>query len=84
MNRYEQIFLKDRVRPLWLRVQDEDETFLTGIEVRKDGDEVIPRLTDPEGNRFTQRKRVIDKSTIRVRIPGEISLMYGELVTTTA
>jgi hypothetical protein len=81
MTKYAQILLKNRRRSFWLRLEAETAEMLIGIEVRQDGDEVIPRGRNENGERFTERRRFIDKAAIADRTPGEMSYRYGELVT---
>jgi hypothetical protein len=55
-----------------LRVTGENERFLTGIEVRSDGDEVRPRGAD-------ERLRLIEKSQITRRTSLRMNRLYGQL-----
>jgi hypothetical protein len=54
----------------------ETATFITGIEVDKEGDEV-------HGAGFDERRRVIAKSTIRGRVPMRMDNKYATLVVDT-
>lgn len=62
-----------RAKTVWLRVTSESDLFLSGVELRADGEEVF-------GRGFDERQRIIDKSTIRARRPGCMDLFYGQLV----
>jgi hypothetical protein len=44
-----------------LRVTEETDLFISGTEVNRDGDEVVPRGTDSEGRRYTERLHLIGK-----------------------
>lgn len=68
---YERIGFEGR-RPLLLRVTAETVDFLVGIEVRSDGDEVVPRGAD-------EREHIIDKTLIVRRQEMRMNRHYGEL-----
>ena len=55
------------------------DLILQGIEVNKFLNEVVPRGRDPEGRRFTERLRIIDKGTIAKRTELRENRKYGEL-----
>lgn len=59
MNRYARITLTDGTR-FFLRVDGEDTRAVRGIEVDREGDEVVPR--GPGG--FHNRLRIIERGTI--------------------
>lgn len=76
--RYEYVVLNNGQRFI-LRVDDDSGQFLNGIEVNKEGDEVVPKGTDKDGHRFTERRHLIQKSEIKSRTRMKFNLVYGEL-----
>ncbi len=64
----------------YLRVIQDDPTFLVGTEVTKTGDEVVPKGTNFEGKRWTERARVSLKSAIKDVTEMRMSHKYGELM----
>lgn len=69
--RYERITIAGQ-RPFWLCIKEESDQFLTGIEVKINGDEVT-------GRGFDERLRVIHKEMIAKRVPAVMNGLYGEL-----
>lgn len=63
-----------RAKTIWLRVTGESHLFLSGIELRDDGDEMA-------GRGFDERKRIIDKGTVQRRQIARMNLHYGHLET---
>lgn len=64
-----------RAKTVWLRVTDESDRFLSGVELRRDGDEL-------SGRGFDERRRIIEKNAIRSRRPAHFNLLYAQLDTT--
>ena len=82
MNKYAQVTY-DGKKSFFIRIDSENDRFITGIEVAKDGDEITPRGRDAEGNRFTERRHMIEKTLVTAGnvaiIPAAMNNRYGEL-----
>ena len=63
----------DRIKIVILSVTSETDLFVSGIEVNKYSDEIVPR------GRYTERLRIIDKSIILDIQPMTMNLKYSEL-----
>jgi|TARA_R110000751_G_scaffold116836_1_gene216945 hypothetical protein len=73
VERYVAIRLRgaDIDKGFYLRVTNETDRFLSGIEVNDKADEVMPR------GKCTERLRVIDQSEIRIQYAVKLSNHYG-------
>jgi hypothetical protein len=58
-------------KSFYLRVTKETDRFLSGIEVNKESDDVVPR------GKATERLRIIEKSEIRIQYAVKLSNHYG-------
>lgn len=68
---YTRIRLKGKT--MYLRIMAETDTFLKGVEVDKEADEI-------SGKDFDERVHLIEKECIAKRTPVAVDKHYGELV----
>lgn len=73
---YAQITLSEG-KPFFLRVKQETEWRLTGVEVRKDGDAVVKK--DSSGQVVDETVHIIDKLCIVKRVPYVMNNVFAEL-----
>jgi len=64
---------------IFLRVTSERDKIIVGIEVDKQGDEIVPKGKDKEGRAYTDRTRVVEKAGIGKISEYRISKKYGTL-----
>jgi len=64
---------------IFLRVTAERDKIIVGIEVDKQGDEIVPKGKDKEGRAYTDRTRVVEKAGIGKISEYRISKKYGTL-----
>src|SRR4051812_4092916 len=76
--RYERITLVNGQR-FYLRVSDDSGNLVRGIEVDKEGDEVVPKGKDKDGNAFHQRMHLIQKDLIKKRQRMRMNLVFATL-----
>ena len=78
MTRYLKITQIDGVRYI-LRVTRESPHFITGIEVDAEGDEIVPRGTDPKGRPWHQRERKVQRGTVKKAVEMRMNPTYATL-----
>jgi hypothetical protein len=78
MTRYLKITQVDGTRYL-LRVTRESPSLVSGIEVDAEGDEVVPPGVDAEGQRYTERKRHVQRDLIKKAVEMRMSPKYARL-----
>lgn len=76
--RYLKITLTDGTRFI-LRVTRESPHFIVGIEVDAEGDEIVPRGTDPKGRPWHQRERQVQRETIKKAVEMRMNPKYATL-----
>lgn len=65
-------FIDSNKRPVILCLRAVTERFVSGIEVNKEGDEVVPKNAD-------EKYHIIDKEAIKKMTPMKMNNTYAEL-----
>lgn len=79
MTRYLKITQTNGARFI-LRVTSESPDLIVGIEVDAEGDEVVPRGTDPvTGRQWHQRVRVVPRATVKKAVEMRMNPTYATL-----
>lgn len=62
-----------------IRVTRDTAKVVMGIEVDRDGDEVVPSGSDASGRAYDERMRVVPRDGIKKMVEMRMNVMYGRI-----